>query len=74
MAKKAYLTKVLVQTFWVVVDDETEEVKEFSDTGVAVPAADWPTFYKHHTADFEGIKFQVSKESESPDQDGKASK
>lgn len=56
MAKHVYLTKVLVQTVWVVVDDETGVATEMTDAGVTVPASEWPTFYEHHTADFEKVK------------------
>lgn len=54
--KHAYLTKVLVQTVWVVVDDATGEATEMADSGVSVPAADWPGFYERHCAEFAAIR------------------
>lgn len=64
MGKKAHLLKVAVQTFWVVVDDETGDATEQADTGVVVPAADWPTFYDRHCADFSAIQEAVVAEGE----------
>lgn len=62
MAKRAHLVKVLVQTVWVVVDDETGTAEEFADTGVSVPAAEWPGFYKRHVADFQTIQATTAAE------------
>lgn len=65
MSKHAHLVKVLVQTVWVVVDDETGVATEMADPGVVVPAAEWPTFYERHAADFAAIQAATSLESES---------
>lgn len=62
MSKHAHLTKVLVQTFWVVVDDETGLATEMADGGVSVPAADWPGFYERHCADFAAIQAAAAAE------------
>ena len=67
MTKRAYLTKVMVQTVWVVVDDETGAATEMADAGVAVPAADWPTFYERHATDFAAIQEATAAP---PDDDG----
>lgn len=64
MAKSAHLTKVMVQTVWVVVDDETGIAAEMADTGVAVPAAEWPGFYDRHCKDFAAIQVQTAQAAE----------
>lgn len=62
MAKRAHLLKIMVQTVWVVVDDATGDVVEQADPGVVVPAAEWPTFYERHSADFAAMQEVVAAE------------
>lgn len=56
MTRQARLLKVLVQTVWVEMDDETGDIVEQVGGMVAVPAAEWPTFYERHTADFAALQ------------------
>lgn len=63
MTKRARLLKVLVQTIWVETDDTTDTITEHVGGTVAVPAADWPTFYERHTADFAALQRTVAAES-----------
>jgi len=56
MSKHAHLIKVMVQTVWVVVDDDTGIATEMADSGVAIPAAEWEGFYSRHCADFAAIQ------------------
>lgn len=64
MAKKVYLTKVLVQTCWVVVDEDTGTATEQMDTGVVVQASQWPDFYEGWSKEFETLKESILKEGE----------
>jgi hypothetical protein len=63
VSKHAHLTKVLVQTVWVVIDDETGVATEMADAGVTVPAAEWPSFYERHCADFAAVQAAAAAES-----------
>lgn len=58
--RRAHLLKVLVQTVWVVIDDETGDAVEMADGGVVVPAADWPAYPARHAADFAAIQASVA--------------
>lgn len=60
--KHAYLTKVIVQTVWVEVDDVTGVAVEMADSGVTVPASAWPGFYENHASDFAGIQAALAAE------------
>lgn len=66
MSKHAHLVKVMVQTVWVVINDETGTATEMADPGVVVPAAEWPTFYERHAADFASIQEAVATEEAPP--------
>lgn len=63
MTRQVRLLKVLVQTVWVEMDDETGDIAERVGGMVAVPAADWSTFYERHTADFAALQQRVAAES-----------
>jgi len=60
MSQHAHLTKIMVQTVWVVIDDETGVATEMADSGVSIPAAEWPGFYERHCADFASIQASVA--------------
>lgn len=66
MAKRALLTKVMVQTAWVVIDDEAGTAEEQMDAGVVVPAADWPSFYDRHSDEFAQIQKDIANEAPPP--------
>lgn len=62
--KKAYLTKVVVQSFWVVVDDETGMASEQSDPNpVALTPEQWANFHESWLKDWEQLQESLNPET-----------